>query len=45
VEKAVPVQFLLMLPYLFALVVLVRIYRGAAAPRALAVPYDREARG
>jgi len=25
--------------------VLVRIYRGARAPRALAVPYDREARG
>ncbi len=45
VEKAVPSQFLLMLPYLFALAVLVRIYRGARAPRALAVPYDREARG
>src|SRR6266446_6921124 len=44
VEKAVPSQFLLMLPYLFALAVLVRIYRGARAPRALAVPYDREAR-
>lgn len=43
--KAVPPQFLLMLPYLFALVVLVRIYRGASAPGALAVPYDREARG
>jgi hypothetical protein len=26
-------------------VVLVRVYRGASAPRALAVPYDREARG
>jgi general nucleoside transport system permease protein len=43
--KAIPPQFLLMLPYLFALAVLVRIYRGASAPRALAVPYDREARG
>jgi simple sugar transport system permease protein len=45
VSKAVPPQFLLMLPYVFALVVLVRVYRGASAPRALAVPYDREARG
>ena len=44
-SKAVPPQFLLMLPYVFALVVLVRVYRGASAPRALAVPYDREARG
>jgi len=35
----------MMLPYLFALAVLVRIYSGARAPRALAVPYDREARG
>jgi simple sugar transport system permease protein len=41
----VPPQFLLMLPYLFAMVVLVWIYRGARAPAALAVPYDREARG
>ncbi len=45
VSKVVPAQFLLMLPYVFALVVLVRVYRGASAPRALAVPYDREARG
>jgi general nucleoside transport system permease protein len=43
--RLVPPQFLLMLPYLFALVVLVWIYRGAQAPAALAVPYDREARG
>jgi simple sugar transport system permease protein len=43
--KLVPPQFLLMLPYLFAMVVLVWIYRGATAPAALAVPYDREARG
>src|SRR5262249_14601346 len=42
---AVPPQFLLMLPYLFAMVALVWIYRGARAPAALAVPYDREARG
>jgi general nucleoside transport system permease protein len=43
--KLVPPQFLLMLPYLFAMAVLVWIYRGAQAPAALAVPYDREARG
>ena len=43
--KLIPPQFLLMLPYLFAMVVLVQIYRGAKAPRALTVPYDREARG
>jgi simple sugar transport system permease protein len=43
--KLVPPQFLLMLPYVFAMVVLVRVYRGARAPRALALPYDREARG
>jgi ABC-type uncharacterized transport system permease subunit len=43
--KIIPPQFLLMLPYLFAMVVLVWTYRGAKAPAALAVPYDREARG
>jgi simple sugar transport system permease protein len=43
--RAVPPQFLLMLPYVFAVVVLIRIYSGARAPRALAAPYDREARG
>jgi simple sugar transport system permease protein len=43
--KLIPPQFLLMLPYLFAMVVLVWISRGATAPAALAVPYDREARG
>ena len=42
--KLVPPQFLLMLPYVFAMIVLVRVYRGARAPRALALPYDREAR-
>lgn len=43
--KLVPPQFLLMLPYVFAMIVLVQIYRGARAPKALTVPYDREARG
>lgn len=43
--KAVPGQFLLMLPYLFVLLVAIRAYRGAAAPQALMRPYDREARG
>lgn len=43
--RLVPPQFLLMLPYVLAVVVLIRIYSGARAPRALAVPYDREARG
>ena len=43
--KLIPPQFLLMLPYLFALAVLVRTYHGAKAPKALMVPYDREARG
>lgn len=42
--RAVPTQVLLMLPYLFAIAVLVRIFRGAQAPRALGRPYDREAR-
>lgn len=42
--KAIPPQFLLMLPYLFAILVLVRIYRGAHAPRALGLPYHRESR-
>ncbi len=43
--KLVPPQFLLMLPYVFAMIVLVQIYRGAKAPKALTIPYDREARG
>jgi simple sugar transport system permease protein len=42
--RAVPSQFVLMLPYVFAILVLVRVYRGAEAPRALGVPYDRESR-
>jgi ABC-type uncharacterized transport system permease subunit len=33
-----------MLPYLFAVLVLIRIYRGAEAPRALGLPYHRESR-
>ncbi|HET7848320.1 MAG TPA: ABC transporter permease [Pseudolabrys sp.] len=44
-SKLVPPQFLLMLPYILAVVVLIRIYSGARAPRALAVPYERESRG
>lgn len=42
--RSVPSQFLLMLPYVFVVLVAVRAYRGAAAPRALMRPYDREAR-
>lgn len=45
VARAVPSQLLLALPYLLAIGVLVRVYRGAQAPAALAAPYDREARG
>ncbi len=44
VTKAIPPQFLLMLPYLFAVLALIRIYRGAEAPRSLGVPYNRESR-
>lgn len=43
--KQVAPQFLLMLPYVFVLVVAIRAYRGASAPAALMVPYDRERRG
>lgn len=42
---AVPTQFLLMLPYVLAVVALVRVARGAEAPGALGRAYDREARG
>lgn len=42
--RGVPTQFLLMLPYLFAIVALVRVSRGAQAPQALGRAYDREAR-
>jgi len=44
VAKAVPPQFLLMLPYVFAILVLIKVYQGAAAPEALMRPYDREER-
>jgi ABC-type uncharacterized transport system permease subunit len=43
--KVLPSQLLLALPYLTAIIVLIRVYRGAQAPAALALPYDREARG
>lgn len=43
-SKAIPPQFLRMLPYVLAVVVLVRVYGRAQAPAALAKPYDREAR-
>lgn len=43
-SKAIPPQFLRMLPYVLAIVVLVRVYGRAQAPAALAKPYDREAR-
>ncbi len=43
--KVIPSQLLLALPYLIAIAVLVRVYRGAQAPAALALPYDREERG
>ena len=42
--KLIPPQFLQMLPYVFAIIVLVQVTRGAEAPRALARPYEREAR-
>jgi simple sugar transport system permease protein len=44
VTKAIPPQVLLMLPYLVAIGVLVRLYRGAEPPRALGLPYERESR-
>ena len=42
--KGIPPQFLLMLPYVLAILVLVRSYGRAEAPASLAKPYDREAR-
>lgn len=42
--KAIPSQFLLMLPYLFVVLVAIGAYRGAVAPQALMRPYDRESR-
>ena len=43
--KNVPPQFLLMAPYVLAIVVLAVAYRGARGPAALMRPYDREERG
>jgi simple sugar transport system permease protein len=43
-SQAVPPQFLQMLPYVLAVLVLTSVYRRAQAPAALAKPYDREAR-
>lgn len=43
-SKAIPPQFLRMLPFVLAIIVLVRVYGRAQAPAALAKPYDREAR-
>jgi len=42
--KAVPTQFLQMLPYVLAILVLVQVYNRARAPAALTLPFDREAR-
>jgi ABC-type uncharacterized transport system permease subunit len=42
--KFLPSQALLSLPYLLVMVVAIGAYHGAAAPRALMRPYDREAR-
>ncbi|HEX2978773.1 MAG TPA: ABC transporter permease [Anaerolineaceae bacterium] len=42
--SAVPSQFFLMLPYIVAILVLIRIYRNAEAPMGLSKPYDRELR-
>jgi len=43
-SKAIPPQFLRMLPYVLAIIVLVRVYGSAQAPAALTKPYDRESR-
>jgi len=42
VGSIIPYYFLLMVPYILTLVVLVGIARGARAPSALGVPYNRE---
>jgi simple sugar transport system permease protein len=44
VSKVVPSQFLLMLPYVVAILVLIRVYHGAEPPRALGIAYERESR-
>ncbi len=43
-SKVIPPQFMRMLPFVLAILVLVRFYGRASAPAALARPYDREAR-
>lgn len=43
-STTIPSQFFLMLPYVVAILVLVRIYKHAEAPSALMKPYDRELR-
>ncbi len=42
VGSIIPYYFLLMVPYILTLVVLVGIARGARAPSAFGVPYNRE---
>jgi simple sugar transport system permease protein len=42
--QAVPAQFFLILPYLFAIIALVLVYRRAESPQSLMKPYDREQR-
>lgn len=42
--QAIPPQFLRMLPYVLAIIVLVQVYGRAQRPAALTQPYDREAR-
>ena len=44
IAQIIPPQFLLMLPYIFAMIVLVQVAKGAEGPRALTRPYDRETR-
>jgi ABC-type uncharacterized transport system permease subunit len=43
-SRLIPSQFLLMLPYLAAIVVIVWAYRRAESPQSLLKPYDREQR-
>jgi len=41
-HRALPYQFVLMLPYVVTLIALVIISRRAVMPRALGIPYERE---
>jgi len=43
-SRLIPSQFLLMLPYVAAIIVIVWAYRRAEAPQSLLKPYDREQR-